>query len=103
MDPRSFNNLIIPGWMVFEMELKNSELRVYALIYGFSQGGQGDFHGSLQYLADWCGMKHRQNAQRVIKRLIGKGLLYRFSDKVITPSGRIKTVEHYQARKPEFI
>jgi len=102
MDPRSLNNLIIPGWMVFEMELKNTELRVYALIYGFSQHGEGDYHGSLQYLADWCGIKHRSNVLRLIKKLQSKGLLLKYTDKEITPSGRIRKRVHYQAVIPDF-
>jgi len=102
MDPRSLNNLIIPGWMVFEMELKNTELRVYALIYGFSQHGEGDFHGSLQYLADWCGIKHRNNVVRVLKKLQRKGLLIKYSDKEITSSGRVRKRVHYQAVMPDL-
>jgi len=103
MDPRSYNNLIIPGWMVFELKLNYSELRVYALIYGFSQGGQGEFYGSLQYLADWCGISSRKNVTRVLRSLCAKKLLVKRKDKALTNNGRVQTVVHYQARIPECL
>lgn len=100
MDKRSFNNLVIPGWMVFEMHLNYSELRIYALIYSFSQNGEGEYYGSLQYLADWCGLSSPSNAQRVLKSLIEKGLISRYTDTVIGKNGRVKKRQHYRAKVP---
>jgi len=48
------NHIVIQGWMITELNLKGNDLLVYAIIYGFSQDGQSVFHGSRQYLADWC-------------------------------------------------
>lgn len=47
------NYILITGWMVNELELKGSELLVYALIYGFSQDGESKFYGSRRYIAEW--------------------------------------------------
>jgi len=102
MDPRSMHNLIIPGWMIFELKLNYSELRVYALIYGFSQGGQGDFHGSLKYLADWCGLSTRSNVLRVIRSLQDKQLIKCSKERIMSPSGRIYTLVHYTAVVPDL-
>lgn len=101
MDTRSLHNLVIPGWMVFELHLNYSELRIYALIYGFSQGGQGEFYGSLQYLADWCGLANASNVQRVLKSLIKKGLIRKYTDTALTTNGRTKRHNHYHAIVPE--
>lgn len=47
------NYIFITGWMVKELNLKGSELLVYALIYGFSQDGESKFYGSRKYIAEW--------------------------------------------------
>lgn len=100
MNEKCLHNLVIPGWMIFELHLNYSELRVYALIYNFSQGGQGEFFGSLQYLADWCGISGRKNVNRVLNSLIQKGLLIKRKDYIISNNGRPKLQYHYQARVP---
>ena len=46
--------ITILGWMRY-LNLSLVERTVYAIIYGFSQDGDSTFHGSRQYLADWCG------------------------------------------------
>ena len=46
--PNNFIN--IQGWMVTELGLKGNELIIYAIIAGFSQDGESNFHGSLSYL-----------------------------------------------------
>ena len=53
MQVKSDNYINIQGWMIAELGLKNTELLVYAIIYGFSQDGQGRFRGTLGYLMDW--------------------------------------------------
>lgn len=44
----------IQAFMVNNLQLKGNELLIYAIIHGFSQDGESEFTGSLQYLADWC-------------------------------------------------
>ena len=36
--------------MINELGLNGNELILYALIYGFSQDGQSEFHGSIRYI-----------------------------------------------------
>lgn len=54
--------------------LTASELIAYARIYGFSQGGNGHYYGSLADLAVWLGMSKRRTLD-VLQRLERSGLL----------------------------
>ena len=54
------NYIVIQGWMRTEMGLSGAALLVYATIYGFSQTGNCYFAGSIDYLAEWAGVKRRQ-------------------------------------------
>lgn len=58
INPKQFINL--QGWMITELGLKRDELIVYALIYGFSQDKESEFHGSIAYVEQWlsCTRKH---------------------------------------------
>jgi hypothetical protein len=60
--------------MVNNLHLKGNELLVYAIIYGFSQDGESEFTGSLQYLADWCGTS-KQTIISTLQSLCEKQLL----------------------------
>lgn len=64
----------IQGFMRTKLGLSGNDLIVYAIIYGFSQGNQGKFTGSLQYLADWCGAT-RRGIQKNLKTLVDRGLV----------------------------
>lgn len=54
------NYILIQGWMRSEMGLSGAALLVYATIYGFSQTGNCYYSGSIDYLAEWAGVKRRQ-------------------------------------------
>lgn len=54
------NYVLIQGWMRSEMGLSGAALMVYATIYGFSQTGNCYYSGSIDYLAEWAGVKRRQ-------------------------------------------
>ena len=54
------NYILIQGWMRTEMGLSGATLMVYATIYGFSQTGNCYYSGSIDYLAEWAGVKRRQ-------------------------------------------
>lgn len=71
---KSENYITIQGWMRNELNLKGNDLLVYAVIYGFSQDGNNEFTGSLQYLADWCGAT-KQGIQKNLKNLIDLGFI----------------------------
>lgn len=68
------NHITIQGFMRTKLGLSGNDLIVYAIIYGFSQDGQGKFTGSLQYLADWCGAT-RRGIQKNLKNLVDRGLI----------------------------
>lgn len=73
----------IQGWMVAELGLSGNELLVYAIIYGFSQDGEGEFTGSLRYLMDWTGSS-KNTVMRALVSLEEKGLI---SKQKITTNG----------------
>lgn len=54
------NYILIQGWMRTEMGLSGAALMVYATIFGFSQTGNCYYSGSIDYLAEWAGVKRRQ-------------------------------------------
>lgn len=51
--------IVVLDWMVTELELRGNELLVYALIYGFSQDGESEFTGSIQYITERTGIARR--------------------------------------------
>ena len=64
----------IQAFMVNDLHLKGNELIVYAIIFGFSQDGESEFTGSLQYLADWtCSTK--QGVMKALQSLCEKQLI----------------------------
>lgn len=46
------NYINVQGWMINDMELKGNELLIYAIIYGFTQDGESEYHGSMRYIAE---------------------------------------------------
>lgn len=61
-------------WMVSELNLKTVERDVYAIIYGFSQDGESDYHGSLAYLAQLTGYS-RNSICTALKNLVNRELI----------------------------
>lgn len=88
----SENYFVVQGWMLSELGLKNNELLVYAIIYGFSQGGN-KFTGSLQYLCDWTN-SGKTSIQNCLKSLREKGLIKK-EDKIING---VKFCEYYATK-----
>lgn len=68
--------LVIQKWMLTDLNLKSTELMVYAIIYGFSQDGQGECWASLDYFQLWTGAS-RSSIIRAINNLEEKGLIER--------------------------
>lgn len=68
------NYILIQGWMRTEMGLSGAALLVYATIYGFSQTGNCYYSGSIDYLAEWAGVKRRQVIS-ILKDLTESGYL----------------------------
>lgn len=63
------------GWHIVVTEemralgLSGNDLMVFALINGFSQGGQGCFYGSMNYICEACGIS-RKTAHNILKSLV---------------------------------
>lgn len=68
--------LVIQKWMLTDLNLKSTELMVYAIIYGFSQDSQGECWASLDYFQLWTGAS-RSSIIRAINSLEEKGLIER--------------------------
>lgn len=88
------NYYVVQSFMLRDFRLKGLDLACYAIVYGFSQDGESNFTGSLQYLCDWtCSSK--QAVIEALRRLVARGLLQRM-DKVVKG---VKFVE-YRALRP---
>lgn len=72
---RDDNFYQIQGWMLNKLKLKGTQLNVYAIIYGFSQDGETEFAGSLQYLCDFTGVSSKTTMQKALKELVDKELI----------------------------
>ena len=64
---RDENYFQVTGWMLNRLHLKGVMLEIFAIIYGFSQDGESEFTGSIQYLSDFTGTSR----PTVIKALKG--------------------------------
>lgn len=67
----------IQGWMINQLGLKGVALSVYAIIYGFTQDGETEYTGSVQYLCDFCGGVSRPTIIKALRDLTEKGYLHR--------------------------
>lgn len=67
----------IQGFMINRLGLKGISLSVYAIIYGFTQDGETEFKGSLQYLCDFCGGVSKPTIIKALKELVESGYLLR--------------------------
>lgn len=66
--------ITIQGWMRTDLNLSGNELIVYAIIYGFSQNKQGEFTGTVQYLADWVGCTKR-TVTTILRKFVDEELV----------------------------
>lgn len=69
-------NYAIHDFMTEQLHLKGTELLLYALVYNFSQDGNGCFYGSNDYAAQKVGCT-RVNVNEKLARLVEAGLLSR--------------------------
>lgn len=74
---RDENYYTVHGWMIRRLKLKGVQLSVYAIIYGFTQDGECEFKGSLQYLCDFTGDTSKPTIIKALKDLIDKGYIER--------------------------
>lgn len=69
------NYYTIHGWMINRLGLKGIQLSLYAIIYGFSQGGENEYRGRLQYLCEFTGGTSKPTVIKALKELVDKGYL----------------------------
>jgi len=87
------NYFTILDFMVKDLKLSGNELLIYALIYGFSQDGDSEFKGSINYLSERIGAC-RKTTQNTLNSLLKKGLI----DKKIDTINNV-TFNRYKAKK----
>ena len=85
-------------FMIKELKLKNNQLMIYALIYGFSRNGDGCWHGSLDSLTDYVGITV-QGAIKVLKALESKGLI----NKKVIYKDNVKRCEYTANFRPKKV
>lgn len=76
------NFFTVHGWMITELNLKGVDLLVYAIIFGFSQDGETEFSGSIQYLCDFCGGVSKPTILNSLKRLCESGLVEKLTESI---------------------
>lgn len=68
--------IVVMGWMMTALGLNGNDLLAYALIYGYSQDGQGAYFGSLAHTAEALNIS-RRTASDVLNRLVERGVVVR--------------------------
>lgn len=91
------NYFVVQGWMINRLNLKGTELLIYAIIYGFCQNEAQKYTGGRRYLAEFTGISSLKTITNTLNSLTEKGLLQKderdengvkFCDYRITPVGQ---------------
>lgn len=77
--------IVIQGWML-DLELTDKQLRLYAIIWGYSRDGRSRMRATAKHLGEWCLCKER-HTKDLVRQLEDKGLIAH--EVVSTPKGRI--------------
>lgn len=75
------NFIVIQGWMVNELGLKQNDLLVYAIIYGFSQAGESKCVLSLNYFQKSLNVS-KNTILKSINFLSEKGLIFKEQNEI---------------------
>lgn len=62
------NHVTVQGWMRTRLNLDGVNLLVFAIVYSFSQDGESEFRGSIDYIKEFIG-KSRDTVMRSLKYL----------------------------------
>jgi len=89
-----WNYYIVFRWMRTALGLSGNELNAFALVYSYSQDGQGCYFGSLATTADMLGVTV-QTAVTVLKKLQERG----YVDKTESISNGVKTCSYRPTQK----
>ncbi len=71
--------ITIQSWMIIDLKLEGNELILYAIIFGFSQDGRGEFRGSLSYIEKMLNIS-KPTIIEILESLIQKGFLIRTNE-----------------------
>lgn len=69
------NSYHIHGWMINRLGLKGTQLILYAIIYGFTQDGESEFHGGWEYLQAFSGGISKPTIINTLEELVEKGYI----------------------------
>lgn len=69
------NYYVVHAWMINRLGLSGNELTAFAIMYGFCQDGEHEFKGSLNYIAQWMGVKTKNTVIKAINALVDKGVI----------------------------
>ena len=64
---------------MFDLGLRGTELNLFAVIYGYSQKGDGCYYGTRKELCERCGVSSLRTIDSALASLIEKGLINRFT------------------------
>ena len=81
---------------MYDLGIKNNDLKIYAVLYSFTIGERGLFHGSASYLAEGLGISVR-TIRRVYNNLFKLGLI----EKYTTEDGRYSGIRCTSLAKVE--
>ncbi len=82
---RNDDYIVIQGWML-DLELTEKQLRLYAIIWGYSRDGRSRMRATAKHIAEWLKCKER-HAKDLIRELEDLGLVAH--EVVTTAKGRI--------------
>ena len=101
MTVKDNNYYVVQAWMVTKLGLKGLEKDLFAIIYGFSQEDESEFHGSLNYLSELTGytknricdtLKHLTDMNYIEKHVIEfnaiKKCSYRVNQEILNTQNR---------------
>ena len=76
---RDENYYQVSGWMINKLGLKGINLEIYAIIYGFTQDGETEFSGSVQYLCEFTNTS-RPTVIKSLKTLVDAGYIIKHEE-----------------------
>ena len=71
----SDHHFLIEFYWMTKLGLKGNELRMYALIYSYSQDNQGTLFASIDYIKRRLSLKSRTSVFEIINKLIDMNLV----------------------------
>lgn len=95
-ETKIYDHIFISPWMINTLNLKDKELILYALIYGFSRIGSDSYcQASSEYFAKWLKVQRNHVKERYLSPMIRKGYILAIEQKLENTK--------YQAIVPETI